>query len=108
MNVRHRFQIGFERPEQLVLQLHMKIVGQGTAEFGLDFRIRLARRAAEEAIEDLLLRDRIAVTTEHIGMCAAGDDLAVDQHAVAIENDERWDHESYLSSSSGTQYNSSR
>ena len=39
--------------EQLVLQLHMKIVGQGTAEFGLDFRIRLARRAAEETIEDL-------------------------------------------------------
>ena len=31
--------------------LHMKIVGQRAAEFGLDFRIRLARRAAEEAIE---------------------------------------------------------
>ena len=69
--MRHRFQIGFERPEQIVLQLHMKIVGQGAAEFGLDFRIRLTGRAPEEAIKDLFLRDRIAVTAENIGMRAA-------------------------------------
>ncbi len=71
MNVRHGFQIGFERPEQFVLQLHVKIVGQGAAEFGLDFRIRLARRSAKETVEHLFLRDRIAVTAEHIGMRAA-------------------------------------
>ena len=71
MNVRHGVEIGFERPEQFVLQLHMKIVGQGATEFGLDFRIRLARRAAEEPIKDLFLRDWIAVTAENIGMRAA-------------------------------------
>ena len=71
MDVRHGFQIGFERPEQFVLQLHMKIVGQGAAEFGLDFRICLTRRAAEEAIEDLFLRDRIAVTRQSLRMRAA-------------------------------------
>ena len=71
MNVRHGFQIGFERPELLVLQLHMKIVGQSAAEFGLDFDIRLACGAAEEAIEDLLLCDRIAVTAENFRMRAA-------------------------------------
>ena len=71
MNVRHGFQIGFERPELFVPQFHMKIVGQGAAEFGLDFRIRLACRAAEEAIKHLLLRDRIAVTAENLRMRAA-------------------------------------
>ena len=82
MNVRHGFQIGFERPELLVLQLHMKIVGQRATKFGLDFRSCLPRRAAEEAIEDLVPCDRIAVTGEHLGVHTAGDDFAVDHDAV--------------------------
>ena len=113
VNVRNGFQVGFERPQLFVLQLHMKIVGQGAAQFGFDFCIGLARRSAEETIKDLLLRDRIAVTAENIGVRAARDDLAVDQHAVAIEDDEiesqRMIRDNYvLSSSSGTQYSSSR
>ena len=71
MDVRYSLQIGFERPELLVLQLHMKIVRQSAAEFGLDFRIRLSRRAAEKTVKHLLRRDRIAVTAENFRMRAA-------------------------------------
>ena len=71
MDVRHGFQVGFERPEQFVLQLHVKIVGQRVAEFSLDFHIRLARGAAEETMKHLFRRDRIAVTRQCLRMRAA-------------------------------------
>ena len=71
MDVRHGFQVGFERSEQFVLQLHMKIVGQRVPEFSLDFRIRLARGAAEEAMKHLFRCDRIAVTRQRLRMRAA-------------------------------------
>jgi hypothetical protein len=52
---------------------------------------------------------------QRLGMDAAGDDLTVDKHAIAVENDEIAGngiaHVLSLSrdfSSSGTQYNSSR
>jgi hypothetical protein len=54
------------------------------------------------------------VARQRLGMGSAGDDLAVDQHAVAVENDEVKVHvdrglrDQTLSSSSGTQYSSSR
>ena len=47
-------------------------------------------------------------TRQDLGMNAARNHFAVDQHAIAVENDEiEWLAQD-LSSSSGTQYNSSR
>jgi hypothetical protein len=92
----------------MVPQMGVEVIRQAAAELGLDFNVRLARRAAEEAIEDLFDRDRIAVTRQDLGMNAARNHFAVDQHAIAVENDEiEWLAQD-LSSSSGTQYNSSR
>jgi hypothetical protein len=86
--VRHRLQIGLKGTEQFVLQLRVKIIWKAAAEFGLDFDVRLSCRATEETIEHLLRRDRIAVTRQDLGMRATGNDFAVDQHAIAIEDDE--------------------
>ena len=50
--------------------------------------LRLAVRNAEKAIEHLLGGDGIAVPGQGFRMGAAGNHFAVDQHAVAVENDE--------------------
>jgi hypothetical protein len=86
--VRHRLKIGVERPEQFVLQVAVIGVGQAAAELGFDLEIGLARRATKEAVEHLLGVDWIAMPRQHIRVGAAGNDFAVDQHAVAVENDE--------------------
>ena len=67
----------------------------------------------EKACQHFFRRDRVAVTGQGLGMGTTRDDFAVDQHAVAIENDEiemvqSWCCGQDLSSSSGTQYNSRR
>jgi len=48
----------------------------------------LPRRAPEKALEHLIRRDLIAVPAQHVRMRTTGDDLAVNEHAVAIEDDE--------------------
>src|ERR1017187_4495341 len=48
----------------------------------------MTQRPAEETIEYLFRRDRIAVPRHGFRVCAARNDFAVDQHAVAVENDE--------------------
>ena len=82
------------------------------AQFRLDLRLAW-RSSAEEAMEHLLVGDGIAVPRQRLGMRAAGNHLAVDQHAVAVKDDEiemafKAHATQVLSSSSGTQYNSSR
>ena len=67
----NRFQRCREGLEQLVLQLGVKVVRQAAAQFGFDLKMRLARRAAEEAIEYLFGRDRVAVAGQDLGMRAA-------------------------------------
>ena len=54
VDMRHRVQIGFERAEQFVLQLRVKVLGQRAAQFRLDLVVGLACRASEESIEHLL------------------------------------------------------
>ena len=44
-------------------------------------------RMAEKPLKHLLRGDRIAVAAQHIRVRAAGDDLAVHEHAVPIEDD---------------------
>src|ERR1700722_18533308 len=108
IDVGNHLQRGRKRLKQMVPQMGVEVIRKATAQLGLDFNVGLARRAAEEAIEYLFDRDRIAVTRQDIRMNAARNHFAVDQHAIAVENDEiEWLAQD-LSSSSGTQYNSSR
>ena len=51
-----------------------------------------SRAQADIAVEDVVDRDRDADLGETRGVDAAGDELAVDQNAVAIEDDEIRDH----------------
>jgi hypothetical protein len=104
--------------QRRLLDLRFKIIGQFSDDLGFDHQPRLAVGDAEEAPEHLIRRDRIAVARQRFRMRAARDHLAADQHAVAVEDDEvealidvwsRFLHaDQDLSSSSGTQYNSSR
>jgi len=66
----------------------VEVVRQAAAQLGFDFESCLTHRAAEETIEHLICRDRVAVPRQGFRMRAARNDFAVDQHAVAIENDE--------------------
>ena len=58
-------------------------LGQRPPEFPLDFGGCIERCAPEKSLTHLLGGDRIAVTRQHLGVNAARDHLAVDQHAVA-------------------------
>src|SRR6516165_1771548 len=88
MNLRNGCELGLEAAVDLVLQFGVVVVGQGTTELGLHLEIGLPHGSAEETLENLLRRNRIAVARQRRGMRAAGNDLAVDEHAVAIEDDE--------------------
>ncbi len=48
--------------------------------------------AAEKPVEDLLQADFDAMPGEGFAQAAAGQDLAVDQNAIAVENDEMGPH----------------
>jgi hypothetical protein len=86
-------------------RLRRRVSDRFSAEFSFDGFAGFAIRHAEKAREHLVGSDRIAVARQGFGMRAAGNHFAVDQHAVAVENDEIKIH---LSSSSGTQYSSRR
>ena len=88
IDVGDRLQCRGEGLEQFILQLGMEVVRQAAAQFGFDFKMRLTRGSAEEPIEYLFDRDRVAVARQDVRMHAARNDFAVDQHAVAVENDE--------------------
>jgi hypothetical protein len=93
-----------------LLHLRFEIIGQFAAHLGFDREPRLAVGHAEEAVQHLIRCDRIAVARERLRVGAAGDDFAVDQYAVAIEDDEVYGRRGVhlVSSSSGTQYSSRR
>ncbi|MGX1286772.1 hypothetical protein AB7M50_005897 [Bradyrhizobium elkanii] len=101
--------VGIEA-ERRVLDLGLEGLGQRAANLALDDPPRLAIGHAEEALQHPIRRNRKAVPRQRFRMRATGNHLAVDQHAVAIENDEIETHPAYdlLSSSSGTQYSSRR
>jgi len=71
-----------------LLHLRLKIFGKTAAHLVFDRQAGFAIGYAEEAFQYLFRRDRIAVPAQDVGMRAARNDLAVDQHAVAIEDDE--------------------
>ena len=68
------------------LHLRLKIIRKLAAELVFDGEARLAVRHAEKADQHLIGCDRIAVSRQDLGVGAAGNDLAVDEHAVAVEN----------------------
>jgi hypothetical protein len=106
--VRHRFERGCEGAVQFLAQARAEIVGQRAAELGFDFKRGFAQRPAEKPFIDLLRRDRKAVAGQQFSVGAAGQKLAIDQDAVAVENNEIDSCIQDLSSSNGTQYSSSR
>ena len=46
------------------------------------------QRQAGEAMGELLGRDLVADLAEHLGFHMGGDDLGIDEHAVAVEDGE--------------------
>ena len=88
IDVGHRLQRGGERAGITRPAFARRNPRAVCGPFRLRLRGGLPRRAAEKAVEHLIGGDRVAVTRQDLGMGAAGNHLAVDQHAVAIENDE--------------------
>ena len=86
--MRDRFQIACIIFQRFGFHLRVEIIRQLSAEFGFDDQLCLAVGHAEKAMQHLVFGDRIAVARQRLRMRTAGDDLAVDQHAVAVENDE--------------------
>jgi hypothetical protein len=56
----------------------------------LDFGKHLRFRASGEAGDDVRGPDRVAVRRQLFGNEPADKDLAVDQHAIAIEDQDQW------------------
>jgi hypothetical protein len=57
--------------EYLGIDLGSKILRQAASQLGFDFEDRLTHRAAEETVEYLIGRDRIAATRQGVRMCLA-------------------------------------
>src|ERR1043165_7695098 len=70
------------------LHLGVEILGERLADLALDDQPRLTVGYSEKARQPLLGGDGIAVTRRRRRMRGARDQLAVDEHAVAIEDDE--------------------
>ena len=88
LDMRDRLPASRRNAQHVGDELRLERIVEGTAELGLDLAPRLAAGAAEETLGDLFGGDRIAVPGQRLGMDAAGNHFAVDQHAVAIEDDE--------------------
>ena len=86
--MRHRLELGGEGHLQPRFQLRDEVGRQWPAPFGFDLAHTVVGGATEKAREHLLRRDRIAEFSQESRMFAAGDDLAVDQNAITIEDDE--------------------
>src|SRR4051812_16314495 len=85
-----------------MLDLRGEIVGKLAAEFSFDDHLCFEVRHAEKTLEHLIRGNRIAMKRQYVCVRAARDDLAVDQDAIAVENDEIEGHEDQdFSSSSG-------
>ena len=87
-----------------IAALGLIAIRQRATQLALDIEGGVAGGAAEKALANLVRCHRIAVARQHLGMHAARDDLAVDEHAVAVKNDKIVTlSRTQASSSSGTQ-----
>ena len=82
-----RLQIARIELQRGFLDLSFKIIRQTAAKFSFDDRSRLAIRDAEKSGKHLIGGDGITVTRQHFRMRAARNDFAVDEYAIAVEND---------------------
>ncbi len=83
----HRLEFACEGRLQARAQDLREIVGQLAAKARFDGSEHRGAADADELLGDLVGGDGDADLTETFGVDAAGDDLAVDQHAVAIEDE---------------------
>ena len=88
-----RLQIARVTLQRGSIYLLFQIIGKIATDFLLDNPPRVFLGDTEEAHQHLLGGDRITMPGQHLRMCAAGDDFAVHEHAVAIEDDEIYRHE---------------
>src|SRR6267154_243414 len=68
-------------------QLHVKLLRNGASQRVVVVEDR-RRASSEEQIKRLIQTEADAVSRQHFRKTAATQHLAIDQHAVAIENDE--------------------
>ena len=87
----HRLQLATELGEQLLGAARLVVAWQRPAEVGLERRSHVRRRHPEEPSCNLGPRQRQAVSGHGAGLDVAGQDFAVDENAVAVE-----DHETAL------------
>jgi hypothetical protein len=80
--------IGLRSLQRCRLHLYLEVIRQLSASLSLDHETRFAVGNAEKTLQHLFGRDRITVTRQRVRMRVAGDYLAVDPHAVAIENNQ--------------------
>ena len=77
-----------ERLAVAVLDRLVEPIGKAVPEVGLDLRPRVSVRAADEPVDHLALAERPAQLAQHLHIHFDGQALAVDQHAIAIEDHE--------------------
>ncbi|MGX1145767.1 hypothetical protein AB7M15_001589 [Bradyrhizobium ottawaense] len=86
-NAGNRLKRSCERRQHLRLQARQKAVGHDLPEIAIMLLDRLGA-APEKELERLLLAERDAELGQHLGQASAAQQLAVDEHAVAIEDDQ--------------------
>ena len=87
-HIRDRGEVVAKAPIQTIAHGLKRLVGQPHAEFGLQDLQGRFQRASEEAVIDDALVQRHAGGRDRLHQRVRGDRLAVDQHAVAIEDDQ--------------------
>ncbi len=93
-HARHDLQVAFEGIEQAVAILLLEFLGQVEAEFLADLPHHRRVAAAEEMPRDIVEIDADLQPRQLVHEHLRADDLAVDQHAVAVEDDEFRGHRS--------------
>ncbi|MDT4838276.1 hypothetical protein FQZ97_720300 [compost metagenome] len=96
---RHGLQFGAQALVAPRVEGAHPVVGERLAGFGLDARAFVAHGLADEDLHALGLAQGPAGFVEHLAQHAVGDGFAVDQHAVAIEQD-RLEHRTHFRSPS--------
>ena len=86
VNARDHLQVALEGGVDLHLHGGGEALRQGAAVLDLEGAVHRLRRHAEKARQDLGLGERDADASELCGLDARADQLAVDQHAVAVED----------------------
>jgi len=87
-NAFHRPQFPVEQLTRASADARFQHIRQHTTPFSFEGGIHILRAAADEALGDLVDRQSEAELDKHLGYRTARDHLAIDQHAIAIEDDE--------------------